>query len=83
LSTLIKEYEAKLDIKKRFTLRGAKFNYYKVKVYSDGHIELEPRVLVPTDNISKKTLSMMDKSIKNLKDKKVSDPIDFEKYIEN
>jgi hypothetical protein len=26
---------------------------------------------------------MMDKSIKNLKDKKVSDPIDFEKYIEN
>ena len=83
MSTVVKEYEAKLDIKKRFTLRGAKFNYYKVREFDDNHIELEPRILISPDKISKNTLNMMDESVKNLKNKQVSDPINFEKYIED
>lgn len=83
MSSIIKEYDAKLDLKKRFTLRGAKFNYYKVKEFDDGHIEMEPRVLTSPDEISKNTLKMMDKSVMNFKNKKVSDPIDFEKYIKD
>ena len=53
-ATLIKEYETHLDAKKRITLRGAKSEYYAVKTFSDGHVLLEPRVLVQPEAVSKK-----------------------------
>ena len=78
---LIKEYDAHIDMKKRVTLRGAGAEYYAVKMFDDGHIVLEPRVLVPPDMISKRTLKMLDKSSKNFKKGKVSAPINLDKYL--
>ena len=82
MGSVLKEYETKLDNKKRFTIRGAEYDFYHVKEFDDGHIELEPRILVPPQDISKNTLKMMDKSVINLKNKKVSKPINLDKYKE-
>jgi hypothetical protein len=79
--TLIKEYDAHVDMKKRLTLRGAESDYYAVKMFDDGHIVLEPRVLVPPELISKRTLKMLDKASANFKKGKVSAPINLNKYL--
>ncbi len=79
--TLVKEYDAHLDMKKRVTLRGAKAEYYAVRMFEDGHIVLEPRVLVPPEMVSKRTLKMLDKAAKNFKNGKVSEPIDLDQYL--
>ena len=81
MSAVVKEYDAHLDAKNRLTLRGADVEYYSVKLFDDGHVVLEPRVLVPPEAVSKKTLKMMDKAAKNLKKGKVSKPIDLDKYL--
>jgi hypothetical protein len=41
--------------------------FFAVKVFSDGHVLLEPRVLVEPAGISERTLRMMDQSVANLK----------------
>ena len=70
-------YQAHLDAKKRLTLRGAKYDYYEVREYDNGIILLEPRELTCPVEISKRTLQMMDESIRNLDAGKVSAPIDL------
>jgi hypothetical protein len=80
-ANIIKEYDAHIDMKKRITLRGAGAEYYAVQMFNDGHIMLEPRVLVPPDTVSKKTLRMLDRAAKNFKKGKVSAPIDLDKYL--
>ena len=70
-------YPAHLDATKRLTLRGAKYDYYEVHEYDNGIILLEPRELIRPTEISKRTLQMMDESIRNLKTGKVSAPIDL------
>jgi hypothetical protein len=79
--SVVKEYNAHIDAKKRITLRGCEAEYYSVKLLNDGRIMLEPRVLVPPEAVSKRTLKMLDKSAKNLKNCVVSDPIDLDKYL--
>lgn len=76
----VKEYDARIDIKKRVTLRGARYDHYHVQEYSDGRILLEPRELVAPFEVSKKTLATMDQSIKNLKKGKTSKPIDLSAF---
>lgn len=83
MSAVAKQYDTKIDSKNRFTIRGSKFDYYHVTEFNDGHIELVPRVLVDPTVISRNTLNMMDKSVENLKNGKVSAPIDFSKYLED
>ena len=80
-NTVIKEYDAHLDMKKRVTLRGAEAEYYAVRMFEDGHIVLEPRVLVPPEMLSKRTLKMLDKAAMNFKKGKVSKPIDLDRYL--
>ena len=75
-----KEYDTKVDSKKRITVKGTQYNYYHVKQYKDGHIELNPRILVKPIIISKNTLKGMDKSIMNFKKGKTSKPIKLSKY---
>ena len=58
------DYVAHLDAKKRVTIRGAKYSYYQVK----------------DKRISAKTLKMMDDSIKNFHQCKVSAPIDLSEF---
>lgn len=76
--SIVKEYEAKLDSKHRITIRGSEYQYFQVKQYMDGHLELLPRILIDPTEISKNTLRMMDKSVKNLRNKKVSEPINLD-----
>ena len=78
---LVKEYDAHLDEKKRITLRGAEAEYYAVRMFEDGRVVLEPRVLVPPDMISKRTLKVLDRAAKNFKKGKVSEPIDLDRYL--
>lgn len=77
---VIKEYDAKLDNKKRLTIRGAKFDHYKVRELSDGKIELSPQVLIEPNRFSENTLEMIEKSVANFKMGKVSEPIDLSKF---
>lgn len=74
------DYVAHLDAKKRLTIRGAKYSYYQVKEYDNGCILLEPRELIKPKRISAKTLKMMDDSIQNFRQGKVSAPIDLSEF---
>lgn len=76
----VADYTAHLDAKHRLTLRGAKFSYYQVREYENGCILLEPRELAVPKEISKKTLEMMDQSIRNYKAGEVSEPIDLSEF---
>ena len=76
----VKSYDAKIDSKKRITLRNALYEYFHIEEYADGKIVLEPRVLVKPFEVSKNTLSMMDSSIENLKNGEVSEPIDLSAF---
>ena len=82
MDSAIKEYDAKIDTKKRITLRGSSYEYYHVTEYPNGRIELEPRMLVEPFYISEDSLSMVDASMANLKKGKASDPIDLSSFTE-
>jgi len=74
-------YVAVLDSKKRLTIRGAKYKYYVVRSSSNGVVILQPQKLVPAASISKKSLEMMDESVANLKDGKVSEALDLSEFL--
>ncbi|MGL1891642.1 MAG: hypothetical protein OCD02_08445 [Spirochaetaceae bacterium] len=80
MSSVLKQYDTKLDSKHRITVRGANYDYYHVIEFEDGKIELQPRILIDPQTISSNTLVMMDSSIKNLKENNVSDPIDLSEF---
>jgi hypothetical protein len=77
---LVNEYDARIDVKKRVTLRGAQYDHYHVQEYADGRIVLDPRELVAPFELSKRTLATMDASMKNLKKGKASMPIDLSAF---
>ncbi len=77
----MKSYDAKLDNKKRLTIRGTKYDFYHIQEFNDGTLVLKPRVLVDPDDLSENTLRMMDRSIENLRKGNVSKPIDVQKYL--
>ena len=76
----VREYDAKLDSKKRITLRNAIFEYFHVSEMKDGMIILEPRELVKPFSVSANTLSMMDKAVENIKNNKVSEKLDLSEF---
>ena len=80
MEAVVKEYDAKIDSKKRFTLRTAMFEYYHVEEYSNGRIVLEPRVLTEPFEISEKSLAMADSAIENIRKGKVSERIDLSAF---
>ena len=53
MQTIVKQYDAKVDSKKRITLRDAKYEYYSVTTYDDGSVSLEPKVLMPKESITR------------------------------
>lgn len=79
-TAVLNRYTAHLDTKKRLTIRGALAEFFAVQVFSDGHVLLEPRILVDPGTISKRTLRMMDQSVANIKKQRVSPAIDLKKY---
>lgn len=76
----IKEYDAKLDTKKRVTLRGRLFEYYHVTEYEDGRIVMEPRVLVSPLQVSPDSLVGMEEAVQNMKEGKVTEAIDLTEF---
>jgi hypothetical protein len=76
----VKEYDARIDMKHRVTLRGAQYEHYHVQEFPDGKIVLEPRELVAPIELSARTLAMMDASMKNLKKGKASKPVDLSSF---
>ena len=82
MEAAIREYDAKLDSKKRLTLRDAGYEYYHVTVLSDQRIVLEPRVLTSPFEVSANTLRMMDSSVENMKKGSVSPALDLSEFRE-
>ena len=78
----VKEYDARMDMKKRVTLRGAKYANYHVQEYPNGRIVLEPRELVAPFEVSRNTLGMMDTAIANVKKGKASKPVDLSAFAD-
>lgn len=82
VSTAIREYDAKVDSKKRLTLRESPYEYYHVEHFPDGRIMLQPRELVEPFRISGNTLGMMDKSMENIRNGKAGKAVDLSKFEE-
>ena len=82
MEAAIREYDAKLDSKKRLTLRDAGYEYYHVTVLPDQRIVLEPRVLTSPFEVSANTLRMMDSSVGNMKKGSVSPALDLSEFRE-
>ena len=75
---------AKFDEKRRITLPKVKLaRYYEMEVTASDEIILRPRALVdPREVISKKTLSVLNESLLNLGEGRVSAPIDLSEFDE-
>src|SRR6266545_2430113 len=73
--TVLEDYDVAADAKKRINLRNAKTKYFHVKAFSNGCYLLEPRVLVPPQAVSSRSLKMLDKSVVHLKKGPASAPI--------
>ena len=82
MSATVREYDAKIDSKKRLTLRNTVFEYYHVKEMTDGVIILEPRELTVPFQVSANTLSMMDEAVNNMKNGVVSETVDLSAFKE-
>ena len=82
MDTATREYDAKVDSKKRLTLRESPFEYYHVEHYADGRIMLHPRQLVEPVRVSENTLNMMDKSMENVKKGNAGKAVDLSKFEE-
>ncbi len=54
-----------------------------VKTYEDGKIALEPHELVAPFRISENSLAIMDQSMENMKQGKVSKPVDLSAFEAN
>ena len=80
--TIVERYDVAADAKKRINLRNAKTKYFHVKALSNGSYLLEPRVLVPPQAISSRSLKMLDKSVAHLKKGQASPSIDLSAFLE-
>ncbi len=80
----VKEYDARIDIKKRVTKRvtkrGVKYDNYRELEYSNGTMVLEPGALVAPFKISRNTLEMMDSVMENIRKGKVSSTVDLNSF---
>lgn len=82
MAVAVRAYDAKVDSKRRITLRNAIYEYFHVQEFEDGKIILEPRVLVDPFEISEDTLKMVDASMDNLKKGIASEPIDLSEFAD-
>ena len=79
--TVVDHYDVAADEKKRINLRGAKTKYFHVKALSNGCYLLEPRVLVPLNAISTRSLKMLGKSVASLKKGLASATVDLTAFL--
>jgi hypothetical protein len=55
-----REYEVTLDARNRLTVREAGYRHYHVKVFDDGTVVLQPRVLVSPTMLTAETLKKVE-----------------------
>ncbi|TVP76791.1 MAG: hypothetical protein EA353_11545 [Puniceicoccaceae bacterium] len=72
-----KNYDTKLDTKRRVTIRNAQTEFYHVTEYEDGTVKLEPRVLVSPD-----MLKQIDAAVKRHKTGHRGTKLDWSKMPE-
>lgn len=78
---IVEEYDAKLDSKQRCIVHGIPaFERYHVRVYTSGKIEMTPRVLASTEELSENSRRMLYSSIRNFKKGKTGSAVNFAKY---
>lgn len=82
MDNTIKEYDAKVDSKRRLTLRESPYEYYHVEHFEDGSIVLHPRLLVEPTRVSARTIDMMDESMKNVRKGKAGKEVDISDFKE-
>lgn len=82
MEVAVREYDARLDAKRRITLRSVLYEYYHVSELEDGRIILEPRELTAPFQVSANTLNMMDEAVRNMRAGKVSDAVDLSEFEE-
>jgi hypothetical protein len=82
-SKLVGSYDVAADDKKRISLRNAKTKYFHVKAFSNGSYLLEPRLLVPPEAVSARTLRMLDAAAANLKAGRASPPVDLTAFTKD
>lgn len=75
MEAVLKSYDAKIDSKKRITIRNPKYEYYHVVEHSNGIVTLEPRKLVDPLTVSTSTLKDMDKSMENINKDVIFGPV--------
>lgn len=75
MEAVLKTYDARIDSKKRITIRNPKYEYYHVVERENGVVVLEPRKLIDPITISKKTLKSIDESMKNVQKGVVYGPV--------
>ncbi len=80
--SVVKEYDARIDLKKRVTIRGAHYDHYHVTEFADGKIMLEPRELVIPFEVSRRTLAMMDAAMANYRTGGASVPVDLSAFAD-
>lgn len=73
------EYDARVDAKRRVTIRGASHEYFRIVHRKDGTILLKPRVMQDAP-VSERTLRGMDAAMANLRAGKRGLPADLKKY---
>ena len=81
METIVRRYDARLDNKKRLTIRGTKYDFYHVQELNNGTLILKPRILVDPNELSKNTLRMIEKSMENFQNGNVSKPVNIDKYL--
>ena len=75
MEAVLKSYDARIDSKKRITIRNPKYEYYHVVEQENGVVVLQPRKLIDPFVISKKTLKDIDKSMENIEKGVVFGPV--------
>jgi len=73
----VREYDARVDTKKRVTLIGTQYKHYHVREYADGRIEMLPQELV---KVSAQTVEMMDRAMENLNKGIEGKPLDLSRF---
>lgn len=77
---LAKKFYARLDARKRITLRGTKYNQFVVQLRPDGSFLAKPVVTVaPDEVVSPATLRTIKSSIASMRAGKRSKPVDLKK----
>ena len=81
MAKVLKEYDIKLDSKKRVTIRNPQYDYYHIKELDNGCIILEPRQLVEPFPLSEDLTKQINEDTDNVKKDIVSSPVDLDGYL--